>query len=139
MIPPRVRIDWRHKGGRKPAGVILCSRPSRYGNPWMVDYRPELGRYCVLRSVATGDRWLIVSRWTLHSEAMTDCLRRYREWLEERLCRDPALLDPLRTATGLACYCGPADGCHVDVIREFLTSAASPPPSSDGRACGESG
>ena len=122
MIPPRVRIDWRKPGGRKPAGVIVCSRPSRWGNPWRVDYWPDLGRYVVEH--ASGR---IVSRWLLRSEAIADCLRLYRDWLADWIEYDPAFLDPLRTATGLACYCDPADGCHVDILRDALAASASPP------------
>lgn len=126
-VPPRVVIDWRKPGGRKPDGVIVCSRPSRWGNPWrVVEFRWDYGRKIGYRVVdelglaveetATSDKEL----------AVAFCLDLYRRWITEELRRDPTFLDPLRTATGLACWCSLDQKCHVDVIREVIaTSPAS--------------
>lgn len=121
MTPPRVRIDWRKPGGRKPAGVIVCSRPSPWGNPWRVEEYGR-GRRRWFRVMKEKGEVVKASQSQSKARALADCLKLYRWYLEEMLRLDPAFLDPLRTATGLACYCNLADGCHVDVIREMLAT-----------------
>lgn len=118
--PPRVQVDWRQPGKRKPEGVVLCSRPSRWGNPWQVDFVPKLGRYVVRRRFNGIVKRMLSIRTMGQTEAMMICLELYRRYLRMRLRRNPAFLEPLRTATGLACYCKRDAECHVDVIREFL-------------------
>lgn len=119
--PPRVQVDWRQPGKRKPEGVVLCSRPSRWGNPWKVSFASEIGRYVVTRWNGCRGRWDNYRFRTMgQTETMMICLELYRRYLRMRLRRNPAFLEPLRTATGLACYCKLDAACHVDVIREFL-------------------
>lgn len=117
-VPPRVVIGWRKPGGRKPDGVIVCSRPSRWGNPWRVEeYGDKRKWYRVLDSngnIVKG------SQCPNKARVVADCLWLYRVYLEEMLKLDPAFLDPLRTATGLACWCPLDQRCHVDVIREMM-------------------
>ena len=90
--PRRVQIDWRKKGGRKPHGVMLCARPSKYGNPY--DWR-ELGRL--------------------------ESIERYARYLDAMNERERAeFLQPLRKANGLACYCKLSEPCHVDELIKRL-------------------
>lgn len=92
MKPARVVIDWRKPGGKKPAGVINCARPSRYGNPFAVD---KYGR--------------------------SEAVRLFRQHLANMDQKQRAeYLQPLRSARGLACYCKPSQACHVDVILDYL-------------------
>lgn len=99
-IPPRVKINWRHKGGRKPPGVVICTRPSKWGNPFRVGDRSPHNVNIII-------------------DAEHAC-QLYRQWLEDRIESDPVFLAPLRTATGLACACELDEICHVDVIREAM-------------------
>jgi hypothetical protein len=84
----------QHRGKQLPPGVRSVARPSRWGNPFRVG--PELTR--------------------------EQAVARYRTWLDERLAGDPAFLDPLRSASGLACYCPPDGPCHAEVLIERLRS-----------------
>ena len=85
-VPQRVRVTWRHPGGRKPAHVVCVGRPSRWGNPFLV---AEYGR---ARAIAL-----------------------YRQYLAERpelvatARRELAGYD-------LACWCRPGQPCHADVL-----------------------
>lgn len=91
-LPKRVQIDWRKKGGKKPHGVTLCARPSKYGNPY--DWR-ELGRL--------------------------ESIERYAEFLDAMNERERAeFLQPLRKAQELACYCKLSEPCHVDELIKRL-------------------
>lgn len=91
-LPRRVRVDWRKRGGIKPIGVVLCARPSKYGNPH--DFRDH-GRAEAIR------------RFSNDLDAMSESDR-------------AAFLDPLRVATGLACYCQLSEPCHVDELLKRL-------------------
>lgn len=127
-IPPRVRIDWRRSGGRKPPDVIVCSRPGPFGNPWKVE-EFKRGNQQWFRVLDDNGKVVKGSATTDRDRTIADCLKLYRWYLEEMLKLDPAFLDPLRTAAGLACYCRETESCHVDVIREIL-AATSPSASS---------
>lgn len=135
-VPPRVRIDWRRPGGRKPHGVVVCSRPGRWGNPWRVEeYRWDYGRKAGYRVVGEEGQPVRGSESADKARAVANCLWLYRAYLEEMARLEPGLLEPLRTATGLACYCDLGEPCHVDVIRAILaalTPSAAPSPASAG-------
>lgn len=117
--PKRIQLR-RTKGWRKPAGAISCARPSRWGNPWRVEEYGR-GRRRWFRVLSENGEVMKGSQSPNKASAVADCLRLYRWYLEEMLRLDPAFLDPLRTATGLCCYCGEAEPCHVDVLIEEIT------------------
>ena len=75
IAPKRIRLS-RKKGWRKPAGAVVVSRPTRYGNPF----------------TASGDRALAVAR--------------FREWIEgphnDRITAED--LESLR-GKDLCCWC----------------------------------
>ena len=84
----------RKKGWKMPPGARSVAYPTRWANP----YRPAV------RSAATN----------------ATAVARYRVHLAERLAADPTFLEPLRQATGLACWCPYRLPCHVDVLIEVL-------------------
>ena len=87
--PERVRLS-RRKGARKPAGAVVVSRPSRWGNPFLI---AEHGR------------------------------ERAAELYRARLLADPELLEQARRelrGKDLACWCGPVQVCHADVLLELV-------------------
>lgn len=81
----------RSKGWRKPENAVIVDRTSRWGNPFRV------GR--------DGDR--------------NEVIKKYREWLKEKLKEDPDFLEPLK-GKDLVCFCPLNEKCHADVILEFL-------------------
>lgn len=106
MAPVRVHVTWRTKGGVKPPGVVYCGRPSRWGNPYRVgEYAQRPGSL-------------------IHHEVKdaATAVNLFREYAVDRLRREPGWLDPLRGATGLACWCksGP---CHVDILISLIQSS----------------
>jgi hypothetical protein len=80
----------RVKGWRKPENAVYVGRPTKWGNPFKVK---EFG--------------------------LEESLKKYRDWLEERLIEDPDFLEPLR-GKDLACWCPLNQPCHADVILEML-------------------
>ena len=48
-----------------------------------------------------------------------EVIAKYRAYAEKRLIDEPAWLDPLRDASGLACWCVPKD-CHIEVLVELM-------------------
>jgi hypothetical protein len=96
-MPTRVRLR-RAKGWRKPPGVIVVSRPSRWGNPFRVGVDGDAAD-CVAayrRALLAGDLAITV-----------DDVR------HELAGRD------------LACWCRPGSPCHADVLLELANSPVS--------------
>ena len=98
MTPTRVVLS-RRAGSKMPPGAKSVAKPTRWANPCAPKVRSPVNN--------------------------VEAVRLYRVWLAERLAADPAFLEPLRRATGLACVCPLHLPCHVDVLIELLEG---PPP-----------
>lgn len=105
--PKRIQLR-RTAGWKKPAGAIVVSRPSKWGNPWVVNPRlattPARNHY---RATAA------------------EAVALYRSWV---LFAAPFTADDVIDALAghdLACWCPlvDADGlpvpCHADVLLEI--------------------
>ncbi|MBK9497155.1 MAG: DUF4326 domain-containing protein [Xanthomonadales bacterium] len=89
-MPKRVQLR-RSKGWRKPEGVVVVSRPGRWGNPFRVG---DFG----IRSAA-------------------DAVQRYREWLDGRVVGPKPPTDfSVLAGHDLACWCSLDQPCHADVL-----------------------
>lgn len=99
--PPR-RIQLRRRNGwRKPPGVVVVARPSRWGNPFPID-----AHHSRADVVARFERALLAGELTV-------------------------TVDDVRELAGkdLACWC-PLDGpCHADVLLEIAGRAPGARPS----------
>jgi hypothetical protein len=112
-MPERIQLR-RTKGWRKPAGAVVVSRPSRFGNPWLV--KQDGGRWLV---VAAGGRGIDVDDGAEYfpdeATAHQRSVELYRRYVE----RDPVLrqkiIDEL-AGRDLACWCRAGLSCHVDVL-----------------------
>ncbi|MGH3499770.1 MAG: DUF4326 domain-containing protein [Nocardioidaceae bacterium] len=82
----RVRVTWRHKGGRKPDDVVYVGRPSRWGNPFPVK-----------------------------THGRDEAIRLYRDWLQSRPDLIDAARGEL-AGKDLACWCPPDEACHGDIL-----------------------
>jgi hypothetical protein len=93
-VPNRVQLR-RTKGWRKPAGVVVVARPSRWGNPF------RLG--------IDGDR--------------ATCVARYREALVAGALGF-SVDDVRRELAGhdLACWCPLELPCHTDVLLDVANA-----------------
>ncbi|HSS23875.1 MAG TPA: DUF4326 domain-containing protein [Mycobacterium sp.] len=87
-MPSRVQLQRRH-GWRKPAGAVVVSRPTRFGNPY---------------PVIDGDRAQAVAR--------------YRQWLGDGHGPSRDDLESLR-GKDLCCWCPLDQPCHADVLLEW--------------------
>ena len=95
MIPSRVQLS-RKRGWRKPAGAVVVSRPSRWGNPYTIAVH---GR---VKAVALYRRRLV------ENPGLVEAARR------ELAGKD------------LACWCRPGELCHADVLLEVANSGTTP-------------
>lgn len=104
--PKRIQLS-RKKGWRLPEGAVNVSRPGRWGNPFPVGKEGPLGRTALDNEGAVGFFRAMLSDPELREQAGY-----------------PADLSSLR-GKDLACWCGPKDHCHADVLIE---AANSPQP-----------
>jgi hypothetical protein len=112
-MPDRVQLR-RTKGWRLPAGAVVVSRPSRFGNPWRV--KKQGGEWLIKRegndqSVSCADEA------TAHRRAVE--LYREHLWNDDELRR--RVVDEL-AGHDLACWCRPGLACHATVLLEMANS-----------------
>lgn len=95
MKPVRVQLS-RAKGWRKPPNCVVVSRPSKWGNPFVVG-RDGSAAECVerYRNLIAGNSWTHPNR---------------NEIVNELRGRD------------LACWCPLGAPCHADVLLEIANS-----------------
>lgn len=102
MSPQRVRVTWRHPGGKKPPGVIVVTRPGRWGNPYRIG---DPGVPDDHTAVALHRAWLEGEG----PDRITTGARTYdRAW---QLAHLPEL-----AGHDLACACEPGRPCHADTL-----------------------
>jgi len=96
----------RTPGWRLPANAVVVSRPTRWGNPFVLGVNGRIG------ARPDGSAW----------EA-EDVVRWFREYAVARMAREPEWLAPLR-GMDLACWCALDEPCHADVLLQLLGGAA---------------
>ncbi len=122
LMPERIQLR-RTKGWRKPEGVIVVSRPSRWGNP-----------YRVHRVDNDSDSWAIVEQGieldyvSTRTEARASAVECFGS---DRHNADYPSDDVIRcelAGRDLACWCPLDEPCHADVLLEI----ANPPVRGEG-------
>lgn len=93
--PKRIQLR-RTKGWRKPEGAIVVSRPSRYGNPYVV-----------------GD---LLNGGNMSPEEVVEHFR--RALLDGRLQFGVREVQAMLRGRDLACWCPLDQPCHADVLLE---------------------
>jgi len=96
-----IRVQ-QQRGVKLPEGVKSVARPSRWGNPY------KIGELMFPHSS---------SRMVFAAESAVEW---YKDHVDDEMRIDAWWLDPLRDATGLACYCQLGDPCHADVLIQRL-------------------
>jgi len=91
-MPKRIQRS-RAKGWKMPKGAVYVGRPSKWGNPFLV----EEGRS--------------------HEE----CVERYRRWLYWHQGKIEVVKQALR-GKDLACWCPLDQPCHADVLLEIANA-----------------
>ena len=102
MTPRRIRLS-RRRGWRKPAGAIVVARPTKWGNPFVIDAE--------------------------HSRA--DAVARFARALEggDGSTLGFTAHDVRRELAGrdLACWCPLEEPCHADVLLRVANEPGIPP------------
>jgi hypothetical protein len=113
-MPARIQLS-RQKNWRKPAGVVVVARPTRWGNPWRVGIDGDAA-HCVAeyRRLLTSET---VSAWPKGRDDWLLALR-----LEDD--RFPLLLLAKKDLRGhdLACWCQLDQPCHADILLELANA-----------------
>jgi hypothetical protein len=91
--PRRVQLS-RRKGSRLPPNTVVVSRPSRWGNPFIVKDGYPIERVVTL----------------------------FEEWLKDDPEGNETLLAAKIELRGknLACWCRPGSPCHADILLELV-------------------
>lgn len=105
--PKRIQLR-RAKGWRMPEGAVKVDRTTRFGNPFVVSVRRDMGRAESVRLYRLLLGGYICLSCKINPVELRDRGRWIREHLEELRGKD------------LACWC-PLDGhpCHADVLLEL--------------------
>lgn len=116
--PRRVQLS-RRKGWRKPEGAVVVSRPSRWGNPFTIEWA-RLGQEHLTDQEARVYVVKVFRSW-LTDDAYAAAFR--STWLDERRARILGHLGEL-AGRDLCCWCplpaaGQVDWCHVAVLLEM--------------------
>lgn len=114
-MPERIQRK-RALGWRMPDNTICVSRPSRYGNPFVIGKKfRNLALYVCLVGVLSQveiDQWYATGGLDIPSaDVAVEWFERYAAW---RLGIEPNWLELLR-GKNLACWCK-GEPCHADVI-----------------------
>lgn len=103
MKPTRIRLC-RKKGWRLPANAVSVARPSLFGNPFTGPQAvPLFAAWLAGTPASAGERFTFLTE--------------RRAKLLERL--------PELRGKSLACWCGPDDWCHADVLLNLANAEAS--------------
>ena len=117
----------RTNGYRLPAGAVVVTRPTKWGNPFIVDF---IDGGWVVRSY-NGDMKTV--GYPTENHAKAGCVRLYRAYLDNDGTQPGAIRDEggaflkqlakdeLR-GKQLACYCSLTAPCHADVLCEIANS-----------------
>ncbi len=108
LMPVRVKLS-RKKGWKMPEGAVMVSRPSKWGNPYVVGL--------VSCSCRTVDECY---HNTFHCETAEEAVEAYRSWMEMIQEQSPKRhdLEELR-GKDLACWCDLENACHASVLLEM--------------------
>jgi hypothetical protein len=113
--PKRIQLS-RKKGWRKPAGAVVVSRPSRWGNPFKVGARYMWMTATDLLYPLPTERDPGVYEHGIVVETCTDAATAvgwYRAYLQYHPSEVAAIRARL-AGKDLACWCKPGDPCHAD-------------------------
>lgn len=110
----------RKKGGGMPPGSKYVGRGSRWGNP----YKVSPGTTSRSRQL---DIWLVTTPIGVlpfggKQQAAAASIALYESMMRANFPKTDdmrAFLGPLR-GYDLACWCGPEDACHVDIILKLI-------------------
>lgn len=109
--PKRIQLR-RTKGWRKPEGVVVVARPTRWGNPYVVHQHTD--------ACSDGETWA-PSCPTYPAENAESAVRSYRHAILWPLGGQPDVPTPdeIRVELAgrdLACWCPLDAPCHADVL-----------------------
>ena len=137
--PKRIQLR-RTKGWRKPEGAIVVSRPSKWGNPFVVGtFKEGKIRYWCAAGWQGSRSWLpnIGAARTLTTEWYREWLEHdtlkprcwHHSWIAKHVRIKAALKSGELRGHDLACWCPLEDAagqrvpCHADVLLELANQA----------------
>lgn len=110
----------RAPGWRKPEGVVDCTRPGPWGNPYTVrEYFSPEHEFVVM------DRHGKFCGEPIHDKAAANAaaVELFKHKLHITLLIWPEYLEPLR-GKDLMCWCAEGDPCHADALLELANQGA---------------
>lgn len=103
MMPKRIKLS-RRKGWRKPENTVVVARPSKWGNPFVIE-EPSM------------DREHAVAAFRAMMTSGSDLTRLVMDYPEP-----DEIVDEL-AGKNLACWCRLDQPCHADVLLELANGA----------------
>lgn len=109
MKPIRIQLR-RTKDWRKPENTVVVSRPSRYGNPFII------GGFKAFQNDQDPNGPITI----IQTRSQEEAVEHFR-WLAEQSRYREKVIRDLR-GKNLACWCKPGTPCHADILLEIANS-----------------
>jgi hypothetical protein len=116
-MPVRVQRK-RSKGSRMADGAVYVGRPTFYGNPFDLE---TFGRPLSLKLFANTARgvWQPQLLKNHSDEIVTAAYHAHLNWLERIGNKPQEDIRAFLRGKNLACWCGPEQACHADILLEI--------------------
>jgi hypothetical protein len=125
-MPQRLQRS-RRKGYRKPAGAVSVSRPSKWGNPYVLGRTGDARHWTGWYVGEIGDEWANHGSYPTEAEAAVRAVELYRLHTGPMGNHELDVEEVRRELGGkdLVCWCPLNRPCHADVLLEIANGVSS--------------
>lgn len=117
MSPERIQLR-RARGSKKPAGAVVVTRPTKWGNPFRVDEHGVELAVRLYRVMAWGG-WDPMLLEHLGDQAYMRAYEARDAWRNRFGCHPLVAIRTELRGRDLACWCPLDQICHADVLLEI--------------------
>jgi hypothetical protein len=125
-VPHPLRRRRENYYKKLPTGGVLVARPTRWGNPFVIDMSPIGLGYEVRYQVRPGTRPDVIADGLTVEEAVARAVTEYRAWLRcaPRGIEIAAAAKKELKGREVYCYCPLDRPCHADVLAEIANEGS---------------
>lgn len=114
MIPKRIQRK-RTKGWKMPENTVYVGRPSKWDNPYKVEFINNV-YYCILQRK---DKRVLPFSSKTREDALNRCIRLYKILIKIKTKAGKLDITELKSKN-LACWCSLDKPCHADILLKLI-------------------